>query len=63
MTKIGTFAIRGNAKIGYFIEDHDAFNDWGVKNAPDGSNFKTRDAAEAFAQRCHDFKIGRISRF
>lgn len=56
---IGTFSIRGNIKKGYWIEDMDAFNNWGVKNSPDGSNFKTRQAACDFAQRCHDFKVGR----
>ncbi len=61
--KVGTFVIRGNKQIGYFIEDSCTFNDWGVKNAPDGSNFKTRDEAADFAQRCHDFKTGRRQTF
>ena len=56
---IGTFTIRGNQRIGYFIEDCDSFNDWGVRNGPDGSNFASREEAEAYAQRCHNFKTGR----
>jgi hypothetical protein len=55
----GTFVIRGTMAKGYWIEDRDTFNNWGVNNAPNGSNFKTRDEAMQFAMACHNFKIGR----
>jgi len=59
--KYGTFITRGSMAKGYWIEDTCTFNDWGVKNAPDGSNFKTRAEAFEFAKACHNFKIGQGS--
>lgn len=59
---IGTFSVRGNAKAGYWLVDHDKFNSWGVfGNSKDDKNFKTKAEAEEYAQRCHDFKTGRRS--
>jgi hypothetical protein len=59
MMKFGTFVVRGSMAKGYWLEDRDTFNDWGIKTAPDGSNFKTRAEAFEFAKLCHNFKIGR----
>jgi hypothetical protein len=64
MTKAGTFKICGNRSLGYWLQDTDNFNDWGVLGDPEApdklsNNFKTRDAAERYGWRCHEFKIGR----
>lgn len=59
--KVGTFVIRGSMSKGYWIEDRCTFNNWGVKRAEDGQNFKTRSDACDYASRCHDFKVGRRS--
>ena len=58
LMKVGTFVICGSMAKGYWIEDTDPFNNWGVKTAPDGSNFETRAQASEFALRCHKFKTG-----
>lgn len=57
---IGTFKIEGNKKSGYRIKDTDTFNNWGTRTCDDdGVIFKTREAAEDYAMRCHRFKTGR----
>lgn len=61
MLKVGTFAIRGSMKTGYFIVDLDNFNNWGVRRNSEDENFKTRQEAADYAKRCHEFKIGHRS--
>jgi hypothetical protein len=56
--RVGTFGICGNVRKGYFIVDHDKFNNWGVKRGEGGENFKTRAEACEYAKRCHEFKTG-----
>ena len=58
-TKVGTFLICGNRHQGYFLLDTDTFNNWGKKLDEAGEYFLTRAEAANYAQRCHDFKIGR----
>lgn len=53
--QIGTFIIV-TRETGFIVRDTCRFNHW-----PDSEPFRTRDAAEDYASRCHLFKIGRRS--
>lgn len=51
------FAIKGNKTDGYYLLDRATFNNWGEKRRDD--RFPTREAADAYAWRCYEFKTGR----
>ncbi len=55
-SKVGTFRVffeRGQ----WVIRDYCGFNNWGRMS----TTYDTREAAEAYALRCHEFKIGHRS--
>jgi hypothetical protein len=54
-----TFKIKGNKDIGYRLVDADTFNNWGtITQNGTGFPFRTKDEADDFAWRCHEFKTG-----
>lgn len=53
--QIGTFVIV-TRETGFIVRDTCTFNHWS-----DSKPFPTRDDAETYAERCHEFKIGRRS--